>query len=143
MDYVVFSVLCASLLLSGCVATQAHTGTDTSATYSDSGAVQYKGESEYPGGEIITKRLKAIKLSGNDYINGKDVPVAVSVGEGFTKAMINDEPATITKKNPNFYEIKGSGYIVGVYLDEQGFMSSSWNHTKGRAHGGLNLIEDK
>lgn len=80
--------------------------------------------------------LHAIKLRGND--SGYFI---VNIGNGFTKAMVADEPAKITRKNANWYEITNKKYIIGVYLDENGVTSASWNRHKGRDHGDLIIVE--
>lgn len=82
-------------------------------------------------------RLEAIKLQGRD-----GNPFIVSVGKGYTKALVKDEPAKIVKKNPNWYEITTKEYIIGIYLDNNGFMSASWNRHHGRDHGDFVIIKD-
>ena len=56
--------------------------------------------------------------------------------------MVKDEPAKITRKNENYYVITNKTYVIGVYLDENGFSSASWNRHKGRDHGDFVLITD-
>lgn len=133
MKYVVTAIVLSSSLLSGCVVAQSDHDKDSKTA--DPVQVEQKAA---PG---VVDRLHAIKFAGNDYVNGKDKPLAVSIGNGFTKAMINDEPAKIVRKNPNFYEITGQGYIVGVYLDETGVFSASWGKPHSKAHGGLNIVQ--
>src|SRR5690606_29618627 len=95
----------------------------------------------------VADPLHAIKLVGSDYDDKKGVslPLNVSIGNGYTKALINDEPAKIIRKNAEFYEIKGNGYWVSVYLTKEGFSSASWNRyingKLSRIHGNLNLVE--
>lgn len=139
MKYVFAAVLVSTIVLSGCVVAKSHHENDIKASHTAQVEESYATEQVAAPG--VVDRLHAIKFTGNDYIDGKDVPIAVSVGNGFTKAMIQDEPAKITRKNPNFYEVKGSGYIISIALDDTGVVSASWNHTKGRAHGGLNIIK--
>lgn len=133
MKNAIFAVLVSSVLLSGCAIAKPHN--EAGAKAAQSSQVEQQAA---PG---VVDRLHAIKFAGNDYIDGKDVPISVKVGNGFTSALVQDEPAKITRKNPNFYEVKGSGYIISIALDDTGVISASWNHTKGRAHGGLNIVK--
>ncbi|KFD21827.1 hypothetical protein [Yokenella regensburgei] len=87
----------------------------------------------------VSDRLHAIKLKGQDGINQFFV---VSIGNGYTKAMIADKPAKIKRVNSNFYEITNSKYVISVALDENGLMSASWNRHKGRDNGMLSLINE-
>lgn len=88
----------------------------------------------------VADPLHAIKLKGQDGINHFFI---VSIGNGYTQAMIEDEPAKIVRKNANWYEITNKKYIIGVYLDENGFSSSSWNRHKGRDNGQLFPVESE
>ena len=85
----------------------------------------------------VPDRLHAIKLRGND--SGY---FTVVIGNGYTSAMVKDEPAKITRKNENYYEVTNKAYVIGVYLDENGFSSASSNRPKGRDHGDFVSITD-
>lgn len=105
------------------------------------------GQSEPPRNEakaVTGSRVHAVKLIGRDFDEVKRQPfdILVNIGEGFTKAMINDKPAKITRKQPDFYEIKGNGYIISVAMNGMGVESAAWNHYKGRDHGMLNIIKN-
>ncbi|ELV2841676.1 hypothetical protein [Enterobacter cloacae] len=126
-----------SLALSGCVMAQPH---------SHKHHVE-EATNEQVASNGVADPLHAIKLVGSDYDDKKGVslPLNVSIGNGYTKALINDEPAKIIRKNAEFYEIKGNGYWVSVYLTKEGFSSASWNRyingKLSRIHGNLNLVE--
>lgn len=124
------AIVVSSVLLSGCAIAKPY--------HEASSKIDNASSVAAPG---VADPLHAVKFVGNDYINGKDVPINVSVGNGFTKAMINDEPAKVKRVNANFYEIRGSGYIVSLVVNPEGVESASWNKTKGRSHGGLNRVE--
>ncbi|MCX8289094.1 hypothetical protein [Enterobacter pseudoroggenkampii] len=132
MKNAVVSILVCSALLSGCAVAK---------SVNEAGAKNNSVSSVAAPG--VVDRLHAIKFVGQDYIDGKDVPISVKVGNGFTSALVQDEPAKITRKNPNFYEVKGSGYIVSIALDDTGVISASWNEDKrgSRNHGGLSVVK--
>ena len=133
MKNAIIAVLVSAALLSGCAIAMPHH--ETGAKTAQSSQVEQQAA---PG---VADPLHAIKLVGNDYVKGKDKPLSVKIGNGYTKAMINDEPAKIKRKNATFYEITGQGYIVGVYLDANGFMSASWGKPHSKINGGLNVVK--
>ncbi|HEG2205572.1 TPA: hypothetical protein SCS57_002057 [Enterobacter cloacae] len=116
----------AQLERSGCTEMSTLQGCDVNKTKEEN--------AKHSNSSNVPDPLHAIKLKGQDGINNYFI---VSIGNGYTKAMIKDEPAKITRKNANWYEITNKDYIIGVYLSEKGFESSSWNRHKGRDHGQL------
>ncbi|QIP20869.1 hypothetical protein HA514_15145 [Enterobacter kobei] len=62
-----------------------------------------------------------------------------TISNGFFSATINGKKATIKRVNANFYEIHGGGFVISLSLDENGIIGASWNKTKGRDHGILQV----
>lgn len=122
-----------SVALSGCVMAQpqhqSHKLQVKEVTHSEGEEVEQVAASG------VLDRLHSVTLRGND--NGY---FTVVIGNGYTRALVRDEPAKIIRKNENYYEITNKDYIIGVYLDEKSFNSASWNRHKGRDHGDFVLI---
>lgn len=134
MKKVVFAAVVASLL-TGCIMNQpthhhhkheAEEATRSEVADSESGQVATSG---------VADRLHFVKLRGND--SGY---FTVKINNGYTQAMVKDELARIKRNNDNYYSIMTKEYIIGIYLDENGFSSASWNRHKGRDHGDFVLI---
>lgn len=67
--------------------------------------------------------------------------INATVSNGFFTATINGKKATVKRFNANAYELRGAGYILSVTLDENGITDASWNKTKGRDHGLLQVVQ--
>ncbi|QGU16007.1 hypothetical protein GNG27_15545 [Leclercia sp. 119287] len=68
--------------------------------------------------------------------------IKATINNGFTQATINGKKATVKRSNANFYEIKGAGYVLSISLDIDGVTDASWNKTRGRDHGILNVVQN-
>lgn len=68
--------------------------------------------------------------------------IKATINNGFTQATINGKKATVKRSNANFYEIKGAGYVLSISLDIDGITDASWNKTRGRDHGILNVVQN-
>ena len=64
-----------------------------------------------------------------------------TISNGFFSATINGKKATVKRHNANFYEIQGNGFVISISLDENGITDASWNKTKGREHGILQVTQ--
>lgn len=65
--------------------------------------------------------------------------VNATISNGFFNATINGKKATVKRLNAAFYEIHGNGVVISFSLDENGITDASWNKTKGRDHGILQV----
>ncbi|MEB7543342.1 hypothetical protein [Enterobacter huaxiensis] len=64
-----------------------------------------------------------------------------TISNGFFSATVNGKKATVKRLNANFYEIHGNGFVISISLDENGITDASWNKTKGREHGILQVTQ--
>lgn len=64
-----------------------------------------------------------------------------TISNGFFSATVNGKKATVKRVNANFYEIHGGGFVISLSLDENGITGASWNKTKGRDHGILQVTQ--
>jgi len=64
-----------------------------------------------------------------------------TISNGFFSATVNGKTATVKRLNPHFYEVRGSGFVISISLDENGITDASWNKTKGRDHGILQVVQ--
>lgn len=88
--------------------------------------------------EDVAKNAHAVKLRGQDGLNNYFI---VNIGEGFTAAMIKDEPADIKHTHKNVYEIRTKEYLVNVFLDDNGVTSAEWRHTTDKDRGNLIIVK--
>lgn len=65
--------------------------------------------------------------------------VNATISNGFFSATLNGKKATVKRLNATFYEIHGEGFVISFSLDENGITDASWNKTKGRDHGILQV----
>lgn len=65
--------------------------------------------------------------------------VNATISNGFFSATLNGKKATVKRLNASFYEIHGNGVVISFSLDENGITDASWNKTKGRDHGILQV----
>ena len=65
--------------------------------------------------------------------------VNATISNGFFSATINGKKAAVKRLNATFYEIHGEGFVISFSLDENGITDASWNKTKGRDHGILQV----
>ncbi|HDR2661125.1 hypothetical protein JBO41_01035 [Enterobacter asburiae] len=65
--------------------------------------------------------------------------VNATISNGFFNATVNGKKATVKRLNAAFYEIHGNGVVISFSLDENGITDASWNKTKGRDHGILQV----
>lgn len=65
--------------------------------------------------------------------------VNATISNGFFSATINGKKATVKRLNAAFYEIHGNGVVISFSLNENGITDASWNKTKGRDHGILQV----
>lgn len=65
--------------------------------------------------------------------------VNATISNGFFSATLNGKKATVKRLNAGFYEIHGNGVVISFSLDENGITDASWNKTKGRDHGILQV----
>ncbi|WP_368544832.1 hypothetical protein [Enterobacter soli] len=67
--------------------------------------------------------------------------VNATLSNGFFSATVNGKKATVKRINANFYEIRGNGFVISISLDENGITGASWNKTKGRDNGILQVTQ--
>ncbi|WP_165465780.1 hypothetical protein [Enterobacter cloacae] len=67
--------------------------------------------------------------------------VNATLSNGFFNATVNGKKASVKRLNANFYEIHGNGFVISLSLDENGITDASWNKTKGREHGVLQVTQ--
>ncbi|MEH0884453.1 hypothetical protein [Enterobacter sp. UNJFSC 003] len=67
--------------------------------------------------------------------------VNATISNGFFNATVNGKKASVKRLQANFFEIHGSGFVISISLDENGINSASWNNTKGRDHGLLQVTQ--
>ncbi|ELP5713384.1 hypothetical protein P346_01532 [Enterobacter sp. DC1] len=65
--------------------------------------------------------------------------VNATISNGFFNATVNGKKATVKRLNAEFYEIHGNGVVISFSLNENGITDASWNKTKGRDHGILQV----
>lgn len=65
--------------------------------------------------------------------------VNATISNGFFNATVNGKKATVKRLNAAFYEIHGNGVVISFSLNENGITDASWNKTKGRDHGILQV----
>ncbi|MHA1139621.1 hypothetical protein [Enterobacter mori] len=65
--------------------------------------------------------------------------VNATISNGFFSATLNGKKAAVKRLNATFYEIHGEGFVISFSLDENGITDASWNKTKGRDHGILQV----
>ncbi|HHZ8494054.1 TPA: hypothetical protein ACWMK0_001497 [Enterobacter mori] len=65
--------------------------------------------------------------------------VNATISNGFFSATLNGKKAAVKRFNATFYEIHGEGFVISFSLDENGITDASWNKTKGRDHGILQV----
>lgn len=67
--------------------------------------------------------------------------VSGHINNGFTSATINGKKAQVRRLNANFYEVRGSGYVISIALDANGVQTASWNKTRGRDNGMMQVTQ--
>ena len=65
--------------------------------------------------------------------------VNATISNVFFSATLNGKKAAVKRLNATFYEIHGEGFVISFSLDENGITDASWNKTKGRDHGILQV----
>ena len=67
--------------------------------------------------------------------------VNATISNGFFNATVNGKKAIVKRLNANFYEIQGDGFVISISLDAKGITEASWNKSKGRENGILQVTQ--